>query len=140
MFKFIQVTCCICMDEMFKWQIVTSLPCSHTYHRACLRSNAASKNLRIWTAACPQCKQVPQKLVEELEPLEEELYQQSRAPTEAAESGAAAPGAAAPAQFPRCGHDDCGYELPLMQKCKWCNRQICPRHGEEIRGWGNIPE
>ena len=138
MFKFIQITCCICMDDVPQCEELMSLPCSHTYHAACLQSNAAIQNLPIGTAACPQCKQVPLELVAKLEPLEEELYQESTAPTAAAAPGAAAPGAAAPVQVPRCGHYDCEYDTPLMQRCRWCVRQICPWHGEEILGRGDI--
>ena len=73
MFKFIQVVCCICLEQMLKVEIVATLPCAHTYHRECLRRNAASQNRRIWTTPCPQCKRVPQDMVVELGQLEAEL-------------------------------------------------------------------
>jgi len=41
-----QATCCICLEDMVKGDVVSQLPCDHRMHKSCLES---------WLRVCPSC-------------------------------------------------------------------------------------
>ena len=51
----IGAACMICLDEMISGDVVTSLPCSHTYHHHCIAHWLNSRLKACQTGCCPAC-------------------------------------------------------------------------------------